>query len=394
MDYIAFCKNYYASTYIPISLTDGCEILYSTLVDLFHIPPAPISAAPSDLINCPQFSCYHPELEYGIVQLKGTKLAFTIGPVIGTEITPAIVNLFLRENLIPIQYKEQVHEFLCTIPRISHLQLAKHMTLLHQIMNDEEVELSHFFPDNASPDSAEHAAEVRFEDEHKHEYYDTYANEIQLYEIIKSGNETRLREFLSKTPLNLLSKPLSNSPIRNAKNMFINTITNVVMIGGIPGGIPMAEAFDRMGEYVRTCENLHSLEEIETLRYNMLLTFCRLSNRRKAAEDISSDLFSCLSYIRTHTNENLTVDDVAAYIDRSPSYVTKCFRKELDITPGAFIARCKLEEARSLLVYSEKTLAEISTYLCYSSQSYFQNVFKKKYGMTPAQYRKKMRNVN
>ena len=50
--------------------------------------------------------------------------------------------------------------------------------------------------------------------------------------------------------------------------------------------------------------------------------------------------------------------------------------------------RCRLEEAKSLLTYSDKTLSEISTYLCFSSQSYFQNIFKKKYGITPLKYRK------
>ena len=46
-----------------------------------------------------------------------------------------------------------------------------------------------------------------------------------------------------------------------------------------------------------------------------------------------------------------------------------------------------LEEAKSLLTYSDKTLSEISNYLCFSSQAYFQTVFKKKYGLTPKQYR-------
>ena len=54
----------------------------------------------------------------------------------------------------------------------------------------------------------------------------------------------------------------------------------------------------------------------------------------------------------------------------------KHFKGELGIRMGAYIMRCKLEEAKSLLTYSEKSLAEISSYLCFSSQSYFQNVFK------------------
>ena len=55
---------------------------------------------------------------------------------------------------------------------------------------------------------------------------------------------------------------------------------------------------------------------------------------------------------------------------------------------GAFITQSKLREAQSLLKYSDMTIAEISNYLCFSSQSYFQNVFKNECGITPAKYRK------
>ena len=47
-----------------------------------------------------------------------------------------------------------------------------------------------------------------------------------------------------------------------------------------------------------------------------------------------------------------------------------------------------IENYKSLLHYTDMTLAEISCYLCFSSQSYFQNVFKKEYGVTPMQYRR------
>ena len=53
-----------------------------------------------------------------------------------------------------------------------------------------------------------------------------------------------------------------------------------------------------------------------------------------------------------------------------------------------FIMRCKLEEAKSLLTYTDKSISEISSYLCFSSQAYFQNVFKKKYKITPNEYRR------
>jgi len=96
-----------------------------------------------------------------------------------------------------------------------------------------------------------------------------------------------------------------------------------------------------------------------------------------------------MNFIRTHTNESISVNDVSDSIQKSTSYTMKKFKTELGFTIGAFITRCKLEEAKMLLTYSTKSLAEISSYLCFSSQPHFQSLFKKQYHMTPLEYRKK-----
>ena len=80
-------------------------------------------------------------------------------------------------------------------------------------------------------------------------------------------------------------------------------------------------------------------------------------------------------------------------VHRSESYTMKLFHDELGITISHFVNRCKLEEAKSHLSHTEMTLSEISNYLCFSSQSYFQNLFKKKYSVTPNTYRKKFLHV-
>jgi len=89
----------------------------------------------------------------------------------------------------------------------------------------------------------------------------------------------------------------------------------------------------------------------------------------------------------------IQIQDVANNIYRSKSYVITNFKKELGINVGAYITRCKLEEAKNLLAFTDKSLAEISDYLCYSSQSYFQNSFKKKYKVTPLQYRRNQQKI-
>ncbi|MBC3533984.1 AraC family transcriptional regulator [Ruminococcus sp. AM23-1] len=50
--------------------------------------------------------------------------------------------------------------------------------------------------------------------------------------------------------------------------------------------------------------------------------------------------------------------------------------------------RCKLEEGKELLQYTNKSIRTISTFLCFSSQSHFQTAFKKQFGMTPNECRR------
>ena len=52
-----------------------------------------------------------------------------------------------------------------------------------------------------------------------------------------------------------------------------------------------------------------------------------------------------------------------------------------------FILREKIEEAKRLLRYSDKSLSLIANYLGFSSQSHFTKTFKKYAQKTPKQYR-------
>lgn len=70
------------------------------------------------------------------------------------------------------------------------------------------------------------------------------------------------------------------------------------------------------------------------------------------------------------------------------TYLCKRFLEETGVTVNHFITAVKMDEAKRLLEITKKTSAEIAEILGYSTQSYFQNVFKKYTGKTPAAYRK------
>ena len=394
MDYIDFCKKYYATTKIPISLLLGTAGKYSTIGELISVEPLtdyPVLAGGPN----PSIHFYSSEIIYGCICIEETDYVIILGPIFECPVTPSQINLFMQESAVPAAYREQIVEFLYTIPTTSRLHLARHLSLLHLILNRKNADIPEIleisFGNTVNRNS--HNVEQFIENKENEELHSTHYMELELYEHIRNGNPKKLADFLKSTPLNLNEKKLAKSPLRQAKNIFISTVTNVGMIGAIPGGVDVERTYHLMDMYIQECEQLQTLKEINDLQYQMLFDFCEKAGETHIPSGISADIYACMNYIRSHTNEAIRLEDVAAHIDRSTSFIAKKFKSELGFNPGAYISRCKLEEANSLLTFTEKSLTEISNYLCYSSQAHFQTAFKKKYGMTPRQYRNKTQQI-
>ncbi len=391
MNYIAFCKNFFAATNIPISLLKDSVPEYSAFGELLSLPPQhQWELWPMDESQNPAFCRLSPDLEYGRIHVDGTDYDVILGPIFNVPVTEQLVRQFIRELMIPFGYREQFTELLASIPRTSHYQFGKYLTFLYQCLNQKEAneELLHKEDDLASQARGQHQLDNMMEAMENDDRHNTYYFELEMFQYIKEGRVEKLKNLFADNTLLLKEGKIAHTPLRQAKNLFISTITKIEMLAAIPGGLDVEKTYQLVDLYIQECEQLQTIEEINALQYHMVMDFCQRLSEVQMPEGVSPDVYQCMNFIRSHTNEPIGVDDVAAHVHRSSSYMMKCFKKELGIHIGAFITRCKLEEAKSMLTYSDKTLAEISSYLCFSSQSYFQNLFKKQYGVTPMHYRK------
>ena len=391
MDYVTLCKNFFNATNIPVSLTRNQTTVYSALGDLLSIRDhSHWEMFNPDLVKTPCFCGYSPDIEYGLVHINGTASDIIIGPAYTVDLTADLVRQMMRELSLPSSYREPLTEILGAIPRISHMQFAFYLVFFHQIVNGEVIDMKDLFIEDSSYTDIrrKNHTENLVQDKEEENLHNSYYYELEMYQKIKEGNVEKLNEFFSVPNLHLKEGKMAQSPLRHTKNIFITAAAKACFLGAIPGGVDIETAYQLTDYYIQECERLQSIDQINHLRYMMLTDFCQRAGSTLIPEGISPDLFRAMTFVRSHTNEPISIEDVAAFVGRSTSYLMKHFKDDLGIRLGAYITRCKLEEAKSLLTFSEMSLSEISAYLCFSSQSYFQNLFKKQYGVTPMQYRK------
>ena len=93
-----------------------------------------------------------------------------------------------------------------------------------------------------------------------------------------------------------------------------------------------------------------------------------------------------------HTNQVTPLVNLSEFIadklNLDYGYLTNLFTKVKGETIQHFYIKHKIEKAKELIFYDEKTLTEIADYLHYSSIAHFSNQFKKVTGLAPSVFKK------
>ncbi|MBO4889042.1 MAG: AraC family transcriptional regulator [Firmicutes bacterium] len=387
-DYIRFCRRFFAATSIPVNLLENGDPVYSSLGEMLsYLPSDQWPVYPPS--HNPEFTAIDPDLEYGRVRVENTGFDLFLGPVFTSPVTEELVQKYFRDSRTPPAYREQTAELLYNIPVGSHPQFIRYLIFLHLCLNHQDVSMESFYresPDLTKSRTSRTISRTIYLKEND-ETSSPYLFESKLFHEVRSGNTNQLRSMLEAFPENTGSSRKARTPLRNAKNELIALSAKAAVLSLIPAGMDALSAYNLSDLYMMEAEQMQTQEEVLRLRYIMLMDFCERCGHLNVPTDISPEITECMDYIKSHTNVPLGIDDVARKVLRSPSSLMRKFKQETGMTINDYITKCKIDEACDLLLYSRWSLSEISSYLCFSSQAYFQNVFKKAMGMTPGQYR-------
>lgn len=113
-----------------------------------------------------------------------------------------------------------------------------------------------------------------------------------------------------------------------------------------------------------------------------------LVRRRKLGSETQRLVRRVMAYIHEHFAEPLTREDLARHVSMSDDYLTASFRKELGMTPVAYITRCRINQAKNLLKTTTQSVTEIGLAVGFSDSSYFSRVFRRETGQPPEIWRR------
>ena len=166
----------------------------------------------------------------------------------------------------------------------------------------------------------------------------------------------------------------------------IDTITEINQ-GDVPSNIK--ELFDYINDI--TFSSTHAASLREKLLNLVIKTADAVSLDSKIIKEKTDDYF--ISEVKKYIEENYKNPDfyiksIGDYFDKTPYYISNCFKSYEKISILNYISMLRIEEAKNLIKNTNKTFAEIAESVGFNNFRNFNRTFKKIEGITPGQFRK------
>jgi AraC-like DNA-binding protein len=143
---------------------------------------------------------------------------------------------------------------------------------------------------------------------------------------------------------------------------------------------------------------LGQTERFDRAAVKFLDIVIKLANIRRAhgahkdnLMSVEKEMNTLVEYITMNPRRIVGNQELADVIFRSKDYVIKRFFANFGATPYDYQIQQKMFSARNMLANTNLSVKEIAASLGYEDQHYFSFMFKKRCGMSPTQYRKKVR---
>lgn len=269
--------------------------------------------------------------------------------------------------------------------------------LLHNVFSPKAIAqqelIAHNCIEKSNTEVQRKFSSLVYENRERGHRHNSYSQENRLMSSIERG-DLKMVEKCQQERMTGAFGTLSADANRSVRNVCISVIV-LASRAAIRGGVDPELAFSLCDSYIMKIEELQKLNELQPLVEGAQLNFASMVFQlRSNSQDRSHVQRHPLvekskKYIYAHLHEKITVNDVAAYLQTNPNYLSNQFKRFEGVTFSEFVVHEKIALAKSMLIYSQDSYGQISATLAFASQSHLGMHFKRLTGMTPIQFRKR-----
>lgn len=297
---------------------------------------------------------------------------------------PSPSSLHYTEWCIRPGRRNDFYPLFCDLPVLGNYQLSKLASLGRQIYNGRPAEGIDIRYKNKPKKTArfqasggeEPAFNMTRKQKHRPEKW-----KKATYEAVKMGNEAAFRRLYRERSIGFIGR-MSRNDVRQARYSYIAFIS-IMNRTVIEAGVPSEEILQLSDLYIQRMDTMDSIEEIEQLRLETGLHYCRKVMHYKGYKGYSPVTLKCCAYIQEHLYEKIRMKDLSSAAALNQRSLSIYFKKDTGMSVSDYIHAMRMEEAKLLLKDTNRSIIWISEALRYSSQSYFGRKYKKVFGITP-----------
>ncbi|PLS01055.1 response regulator transcription factor [Neobacillus cucumis] len=133
----------------------------------------------------------------------------------------------------------------------------------------------------------------------------------------------------------------------------------------------------------------NTLKELTAFLSNIVQKVAQLISEKKELQG-NKIIEDAKRWIREHLSEDVSLVRISDHLHLSPNYFSQLFKQETGETFISYTTNQRFERSKELLRDNRLKIAEIATQVGYTDTNYFSIAFRKFYGVTPSEYRKRL----
>lgn len=240
---------------------------------------------------------------------------------------------------------------------------------------------------------------------HTHDFYELfiikegevshYINEKQILMeqgtiwLVKPDDEHNFRKGKCKKS-HFVNLAFTEELFELAKRMYQAYSDNQGGVNNVNAHMPMeleTAVLSKISYLARAKSNLLPVAGKDTLISILLDCFMVLENQAGYGMMTPKWLEKACLEMKNEQNYTEGIHRFVELSGKSQEHLTRCMRKYYHTTPSEYLNSIKLEQVVRLLETTDVSVLDIMLQCGFNNVSYFNQLFKKAYGMTPSRYR-------